>query len=113
MTPRRPLDPAGRERTRDVRGEAARDPEKVERYLLALVDATEAESEATGHGVDPWPYAELARAYRERRDYRAEVGILERFARHRHVTGSQHPRLLARLEKARALLAQRDGSGAR
>lgn len=111
MTPGRPRDAAGR--ARDLPGGAARAPKKVERYLLALVDATEAESDATGHGVDPWPYGELARAYRERRDYRAEVGILERFARRRHATGPQHPHLLARLEKARTLLAQRDGPGKR
>lgn len=54
------------------------DNEAVERLLLALVDATEAESRANGPrwGVAPWCYAELARLYRQRMDYAAEVAIL-------------------------------------
>jgi hypothetical protein len=82
---------------------------RSERYLLALVDATEAQSAATGHGVDPWPYEQLAKAYRERKDHRAEVAILERFACHQHAA-RPHLHLLARLEKARALLGRGDAS---
>lgn len=85
------------------------DTEAVERLLLALVDATEAESRAKGPrwGVAPAYYEELAMLYRERKDYAAEVAILERFARQQHAPGVKPPRLLERLDKARALLAQK------
>lgn len=83
------------------------DGEAVERLLLALVDATEAESRANGPGwgVAPWYYEELAKLYRGSKDYAAEVAILERFEQQPHAPGVKPPQLLERLAKARALLA--------
>lgn len=80
------------------------DDQAAERLLLALVDASEAESRATGGGVAPWYYEELAKLYREREDYAAEVAILEHFEHQTHAPGVKPPQLLGRLEKARALL---------
>jgi hypothetical protein len=78
----------------------------AEHLLLALLDATEAEDRAQGGGVAPWYYEELAKIYRERKDYASEVAVLERFARQRHAPGASPPVLLERLEKAKALLNQ-------
>lgn len=86
------------------------DTEAAERLLRALVDATEAESRAKGEGVAPWYYEELAKLYRERKDYPAEVAILERFEHQPHAPGVKPPQLLERLAKARALLAGHDAS---
>jgi hypothetical protein len=82
------------------------DDKAAERLLLALVDATEAESRANGWGVAPWYYEALAKLYRERKDYRAEVAILQRFASQPHAPGVKPPLLLERLDKAKALLAE-------
>lgn len=84
------------------------DPSKVERLLLALVDATEAESRAKGPrwGVAPWYYEELAKLYRTRKDYAAEVTILERYQSQPHGGGSKPPQMADRLEKARLLVRQ-------
>ena len=83
------------------------DDQAAERLLLALVDATEAESRATGGGVAPWYYEELAKSYRELKEYAAEVAILERFEHQPYAPGIKPPQLLERLAKARALLAGR------
>lgn len=82
------------------------DSEAAERLLLALVDATEAESRANAPGweVAPWCYEELARLYRSRMDFAAEVAILERFHRHPHAPGAKPTQLLERLDIARAQL---------
>lgn len=79
------------------------------RLMLALVDAVEAEGRAKREGVAPWYYEELAKLYRERKDYPAEVAILERFEHQRHAPGVKPMRLLERLAKARALLAKSQG----
>lgn len=81
------------------------DSDAVERLLLALVDATEAERRAKGCGVASWPYKEMAKLYHRRKDYAAEVAILERFMQDWHAPSILPPRLPTRLEKARALLA--------
>jgi hypothetical protein len=81
------------------------DGDAVERLLLALVDAAEAERRAKGRGVASWPYMELAKLYHRRTDNAAEVAILERFMHEWHAPSMLPPRLLTRLEKARALLA--------
>jgi len=75
--------------------------DKAEDLLLNLIDATEKESRATGMGVAPWYYAELAKIYHEQRNYQSEVAILERFSRQRHAPGSTPRKLMARLENAR------------
>jgi hypothetical protein len=77
--------------------------EEAEGLLLRLVDAVEAEAAAEGWGVAPWYYEQLAIIYRKRKDFDAEVRILERFAHQRHAPGASSPKLLERLEKARAL----------
>ncbi len=89
------------------------DDQGAERLLLALVDATEAESRATRGGVAPWYYEELAILYRERKDYAAEVAVLERFGCQPHAPGVKPPRLQERLEKARLLLARAAGQDKR
>lgn len=84
------------------------DNDAVERLLLALVGAVEAESRAKGPkwGVAPWYYDELAVLYRKQKDYAAEVAILERFMRQPHAPGVKPPKLADRLENARMLLAK-------
>ena len=78
----------------------------AERLLLALIDATEAESRANGPGwgVASWYYEELARLYRSRMDFAAEVAVLERFQHHPHAPGVKPTQLLERLDIARAQL---------
>jgi len=75
--------------------------DKAEELLLNLVDATEEKSKATGMGVIPWYYDELAKIYHKQRAYQSEVAILERFSRQKHAPGSIPPKLIARLENAR------------
>ncbi len=78
---------------------------ELEKLLFELVNATEEESAAGGMGVAPAYYSELAILYRNQQKYSEEVSILERFAEHRHGRGVMPARLMERLEKARALLA--------
>ncbi len=75
--------------------------ERAEVLLLALIEATEAESAAEGHGVAPWYYEQLALIRRKRGDLDGEVAILERFAAKPHAPGVKPPKLLARLDDAR------------
>lgn len=77
--------------------------EAVERLLLALVEATEAESRAEGGGVAPWYYEQLAVLYHKRKDYVSELGVLERFDRQRHAPGVAPAHLKERLAKTREL----------
>lgn len=67
-----------------------------------LVDATERESAATGLGVAPWYYQQLAVLHRKTGDRAAELAILERYAQQRHAPGAKPAQLMARLEQARA-----------
>ena len=83
--------------------------EDAERLLLELVEATEAEAAAEGFGVAPWYYEQLAITYRKRGNLDGEIAILERFERQHHAPGTMPPRLLERLEKARALVGTRRG----
>jgi len=78
--------------------------EEVEKLLLELVVATEAESAVEGWCVAPWYYEELAKVYRKQKEYVKEVAILERFAAQKHGPSSTPPKLLERLEKARQLM---------
>ncbi len=82
------------------------DDTALEQLLLALIDATEAESRSDGLGVAPWYYEELAKFYHVRKDYQSELGVLERFASQRHAPGAKPPELLERLEKVREILHQ-------
>jgi hypothetical protein len=80
--------------------------EEVERLLLELINATEAENCRQKMGVAPWYYEEVAKLYRKRKDYGREVAILERFAEQKHAPSASPPRLLNHLEKAIVLFQQ-------
>lgn len=53
--------------------------ESAERLLLRLVEAVEAQHADDGFGIAPWYSERLAVLYRKRKDFAAEVAILERF----------------------------------
>jgi hypothetical protein len=76
---------------------------ELERLLLELVNATEAENAVDGYGVAPAYYSELAILYRKQKDYSKEVSILERFAKQKHANGVMPGKLAERLEKAKIL----------
>jgi hypothetical protein len=82
------------------------DLDKAEKLLLRLVEAVEKESRAEGCGVAPWYYEQLAIIYRKRRNYKAEVTILERYEKQTHAPGATELKLMKRLEKARKLSQQ-------
>jgi hypothetical protein len=77
---------------RATRGVAA------ERLLLELVDATEAEAQATKVGVAPWYYEQLANLYQRRGNRGAEQAILARFCRQRAAHSPMRRQLAARLK---------------
>ena len=72
--------------------------EEARLLLLELVDATEAESRATGEGVAPWFYEQLALIYRKQKDPVNEKRILVRFAKQVHAIGATPLTLLERLQ---------------
>ncbi len=78
--------------------------DEAEALLLQLVEATEAEDKREKLGVAPWYYQQLAMIYRKRKDYVAEVGVLERFAKHRHGSGVLPSALIERLREAHQLV---------
>ena len=73
--------------------------------MFELIDATEEEARSRGMGVAPWFYEQLAIIYRKRRDFVAEVAILERYALQSPAPGAGPTKLAERLKKARALAA--------
>lgn len=75
--------------------------EEAERLLLDLVNAVEAENKVEKLGVAPWYYEQLAVLYRQRKDYAAEIAILERAAAQPHSKGG--PLFADRIAKAKAL----------
>lgn len=78
--------------------------EEAAKLLLKLVGSVEAEARATGGGVAPWYYGQLAIIYRKRKDYAAEVSILERYMRQPHAPGVSPRKLSERLKKLDFLL---------
>jgi hypothetical protein len=78
---------------------------ELEKLLIELVKATEAESVANGMGVAPAYYSELAILYRKQKEYSKEVSILERFANQKHAPGVMPAKLLERLDRAREIAA--------
>lgn len=78
---------------------------ELEKMLLELVKATEAESVEKGWGVAPAYYNKLAILYRKQKEYSKEVSILERFAKQKHAPGVMPVKLLDRLNKAKELAA--------
>lgn len=80
------------------------------KLLLRLVDALEAESKVAGPDwpIAPWYYEQLAVIYRKEKQYQNEAAIIERYiAQFRWKNEAPMPALVARLEKARALLGSR------
>ena len=76
--------------------------ESAERLLLRLVEAVEAQHAADGFGIAPWYSERLAVLYRKRKDFAAEVMILERFgSRFKGTPYANH--FEKRLTKARLL----------
>lgn len=71
---------------------------EVERLLLALIAAVEAEDAVQHGGKAPWYTEQLAIVYRTQRRYADEVAILERFNR-----GEKHPAFADRITKTKAL----------
>lgn len=82
--------------------------QELESLLKKLIDATEAGDSISHWGVAPWYYEELAKLYRNNKEYRKEVEVLERFAGKRHGHGVKPPKLLERLDRAKQLLAKYD-----
>lgn len=88
---------AGKQQAADALVSAAFDAyEAVSRIGLSL---TEYDT------VPPAPYWDFAVLYRRQKDYAREVGILERFLRQSNQPRGKSDDFLARLDKARALLA--------
>ncbi len=82
---------------------------ELEKLLLELVKATEAESAVNGMGVAPAYYNELAILYRKQKDFSKEVSILERFEKQKHTQGAIPGKLHERLEKAKELVSKKTG----
>jgi hypothetical protein len=82
------------------------DEEAAEHLLFELLDATETEARTHDWGVAPWYYEQLAILYRKQGTPEKEVEILERYAAQQHAPGASPPKLLARLEKAKAKLRE-------
>lgn len=80
---------------------AGRDTQALD-LLEHLMNAVEAEFDANGLAPAPWYYEQAAILYRKRRDFAAEVAILERFAA---IDPSRvNDKLAARLRRARQLV---------
>ena len=75
--------------------------QEKEEKLLKLIDDIEKESKAAAWGIASWPYEQLADMYRNKKDSRKEVAVLERFAAQKHAPGPQALKLLERLKQAK------------
>jgi hypothetical protein len=64
--------------------------DKAIELLRQCADATEDEASATGLGVAPWYFEQLAVCFRKQKDLDAEVAILERFSGLPHAPGPRH-----------------------
>lgn len=84
--------------------------QEAEKLLLELIDATEDEARATGTGVAPWYYEQLAILYSKRKQKDDEIAVLERFAAQPHAPGVSPPELLQRLVKKKAARESRAGN---
>lgn len=80
--------------------------------LTALVGAVEAEARKAGHSVAPWYTENLAILHRQRKEYGAEVAVLNRFAQANAARGGLVPKLAARHRKATELLAAAEDADA-
>lgn len=78
--------------------------DELERLLLELIDAVEAEERRKNWGIAPWYYEEAAKLHRKQKKFSREVEVLERYVREQQGRGSVKTVLAERLEKARVLL---------
>lgn len=76
---------------------------ELEGLLLWCLAQTEEEAEQASRGVAASYYYELAVLYRKRRDYAAEVRVLERYAVQTKSPGTMPAKLAERLVRAREL----------
>ena len=68
------------------------------------IERQETESAATGGGVAPWYYEQLAIVYRKEDRHEDELAILERYDRQIKASGAHPAQLKIRLDKVRARL---------
>ncbi len=78
------------------------DLDGAKELLLRLVDASEAEAEGGGWGVDPWYCEQLAIIYQKKKQPADELAILERYERQAKAPGMVSERLARRLAELRA-----------
>ena len=78
------------------------DLDGAKELLLRLVDASEAEAEGGGWGVDPWYYEQLAIIYGQKKQPADELAILERYERQAGAPGMISERLAKRLAGLRS-----------
>jgi hypothetical protein len=74
---------------------------EVERLLLALIAAVEAEETVQQHSRAPWYTAQLAIIYRQQQRYGDEVALLERYD-----TRAGRPSFTERIATAKTLAAK-------
>ena len=88
-----------------IREAKARDDQgaELEGLLLWCLAQTEDEADQSARGVAASYYYELAVLYRKRRDYAAEVRVLERYADQPKSPGTMPAKLAERLVRAREL----------
>jgi hypothetical protein len=79
---------------------------KAEQLLLALIATVETEARIKLSYVAPWYYEELAKLYRHRQDYAAELAVIERYKHQPHGADSPDDDVLKREAKARELLSR-------
>lgn len=81
------------------------DSAPLESLLLNLINAVEAEAHARQWPVAPWYYEELSILYRKRKDFAAELAVIDRYKRQPHGTNSSADDVLKREAKARELMS--------
>lgn len=83
---------------------------EAEKLLVGLIAESEKQSELDGLGVPDWYYFELAKLYRRQKNYSEEVAILEKSLKSMHETEAMAKLLLERLNRAKELLAAKQGT---
>lgn len=77
-----------------------------ERLLLSLISTVETEARIRKWIVAPWYYEALAILYRKRKDYAAELAVIERYKHQPHGKDFPDDDVLRREAKARELLSR-------
>lgn len=78
--------------------------------VTAWIAAAETQNELDGLGVPDWYYFELSKLYRKQKNYSKEVAILEKSLKSMHKIGAVAHILLERLNRAKELLAAKQGT---